>query len=94
MAMAETVRARAEELRARVKTRIEELRGQQGGILMGQLGLPIISEIRAKGLAATARERLEKLRLGGFLGQRAERGTVTETKPTVAVALVGRRGEL
>lgn len=102
MAMAETVRARAEELRSRVMTRLAELRGQTGGVLGGQFGGqmqilkgPLISEIRAKGVVATARERLEKLRAGGPVlgGQKAERGTVTETKPA-AVALVAKRGEL
>ncbi len=71
MAMAETVRARFEELRTRIRTRLEELRGQSGsgaGVspLAGQR-LPIISEIRAKGLATIARERLEKIRAGGIL---------------------------
>jgi len=73
--MAETIRAKAEELRTRIRTRVEEIRGgggssSSGGILGGSpeiLKGPLVTEIRAKGLIATARARVEKVRAGGRL---------------------------
>lgn len=70
MAMAETIRAKAEEFRTRVRTRIEEIRGggsSSSGILgnPGILKGPLATEIREKGLIATARARIERVRGGG-----------------------------
>jgi len=79
LTMAENIRAKAEELRTRVRTRIEEIRG--GGSspghspLLGNLVfggsspelLPkgsLISDIREKGLLATVRARIEEFRGG------------------------------
>lgn len=65
-----TVRARAEELRTRVMSRIEELRGGSSSssspLLKGEiLKGPLATEIRERGLVATARARIEKVRAGG-----------------------------
>jgi len=72
--MAENIRAKAEEFRTKIRTRIEEIRGggssSSGGLLGGNpeiLKGPLVTEIRAKGLMATARTRIEKLRGGGGL---------------------------
>jgi len=75
MPMGETVRAKAEEIRTKVRTRIEEIRG--GGSsssghspLLGKLELakgPLVTEIREKGIMATAKARIEKIRGGGGL---------------------------
>jgi len=106
MAMAETVRARAEELRTRVRTRIEEMRGggssSSGGILgnPGILKGPLATEIREKGVMATARARIEKIRGGGsILGESspegAKRGTIEETSKTPSPpTAVAKRGAL
>jgi hypothetical protein len=77
MAMAPDIRARAEELRAKVRSRIEELRGGASSSghspLLGKLELakmakgPLVTEIREKGVIATARARVEKVRGGGGL---------------------------
>jgi len=73
MPMGETVRAKAEELRTKVRTRLEEIRGGSSSghsPLIGKLGLakgPLATEVREKGLMATARARIEKLRGGGGL---------------------------
>jgi hypothetical protein len=104
MAMAETVRARAEELRTRVRTRVEEIRGgsssSSGGILgnPGVLKSPLATEIREKGVMATARARIEKIRGGGsILGspEGAKRGTIEETSKTPSPpTAVAKRGAL
>jgi len=104
MAMAETVRARAEELRTRVRTRVEEIRGgsssSSGGILgnPGVLKGPLAIEIREKGVVATARARIEKIRGGGsILGspEGAKRGTIEETSKTqTSPTAVAKRGAL
>lgn len=73
MAMTENVRAKAEEFRTKIRTRVEEMRGggsshSSGGILGGNpqiLKGPLVAEIREKGLMATARARIEKVRGGG-----------------------------
>jgi len=104
MAMAETVRARAEELRTRVRTRVEEIRGgsSSGGVLgnPGILKGPLATEIREKGVMATARARIEKIRGGGsILGESspegAKRGTIEETSKTPSPPTsVAKRGAL
>jgi len=76
MAMAENVRAKAEEFRTKIRTRIEEIRSggssSEHSPLIGKLGLakgPLVTEIKEKGVLATARARLEKIRgAGGILG--------------------------
>jgi len=73
LAMAENVRVKAEEFRTKIRSRLEEIRGggsshSSGGILGGNpeiLKGPLVTEIRAKGLVATARSRIEKFRGGG-----------------------------
>jgi len=74
MAMAESVRAKAEEFRTRVRTRVEEIRGggssSEHSPILGKLGImkgPLVSEMREKGVMATARERISKFRGGGSL---------------------------
>jgi len=92
MAMGETVKAKAEELRTKIRTRIEEIRGggssSEHSPLLGKLGIakgPLVAEVREKGLMATARTRIEKLRgggglLGGLLG-----GSSTNIAEKIAV---------
>jgi hypothetical protein len=99
MAMAETVRARAEELRTRVRTRIEEIRGggssSSGGILgnPGILKGPLAAEIKEKGVMATARGRIEKIRGGApLLGGSKEEATVAVEKDTGALKI--QRGKV
>ena len=71
MAMAESVRAKAEEFRTRIRTRVEEIRGGHSSPenpILGKLGImkgPLVAEIREKGVMATARARIEKVRGGG-----------------------------
>jgi len=100
MAMAENVRAKAEELRTRVRTRIEEIRGggsshSSGGILGGSpefLKGPLVTEIREKGLITTARARIEKVRVGGrLLGGEGSPEKVAVEKDTGAIKLQRRR---
>jgi len=69
MPLGETVRAKAEEIRTKFRTRIEEIRGggasSEHSPLLGNLGVakgPLVTEVREKGLMATVRERIEKLR--------------------------------
>jgi len=104
MAMAENVRAKAEEIRTKVRTRIEEIRG--GGSsssespILGKLGIvkgpltkgPLVTEIREKGVVATARERIAKFRGGGgsLLGESSPEKVAVE-KDTGAIKLQRRR---
>jgi len=73
MSMGENVRAKAEELKTKIRTRIEEMRGggsSSSGGLLGNPGIlkgPLVAEIREKGLMATAKARVEKFRGGGGL---------------------------
>jgi len=69
MSMIENIRARLEEVRTSVQTRMSQLRGGgggqllQGGIFSGQLLQgPIISEIREKGPMAVLEERFPKVK--------------------------------
>jgi len=69
MPLGETVRAKAEEVRTKIRTRIEEFRGgaasSEHSPLIGKLGVakgPLATEVRAKGLVATVRARIEELR--------------------------------
>jgi len=91
LSMVETVKARAEEIRGRVKTRITEIRGGKaseglfsspeilkGGALKGALA----TEIREKGLIAAARDRMGKLRVGKGLGSMF----TSETSPSSPAA--------
>jgi len=66
--MAENIRSKVEEMRTRILSRVEEIRG--GGSspghspLLGNLGImkgPLAADIREKGLIVAARERLGKL---------------------------------
>jgi len=95
--MAENIRAKAEEIRTRVRSRIEELRGASSpehSPILGKLGImkgPLATEIREKGLMATARARIEKVRGGGgLLGQSSPEKVAVE-KDTGALKLQRRR---
>jgi len=98
MPMGETVRAKAEELRTKFRTRIEEIRG--GGSssghspLLGNLGItkgPLVAEVREKGVITTARERLSKIRGGApILGAGATEKVAVE-KDTGALKIQRRR---
>jgi len=95
MSMIENIRARLEEVRTSVQTRLSQLRGGGGGQLLqggisGQLLQgPIISEIREKGPMAVLEERFPKVkeirekgimsRLRGTLSPQA--GTATTPSP-------------
>jgi len=106
MSMAENIRTKAEEIKGKVRTRIEELRtGASTGHspLLGGLGLgkgtlmkgPLVTEIKEKGVMATARARIEKIRGGG--GLLAGSSSSIAEKPTVekdAGALKQYRGKL
>lgn len=91
--MAENVRAKAEELRTRVRTRIEEIRGgassSEHSPILGKLGLvkgPLATEIREKGLMATARARIEQIRGGGgLLGESSPEKVAVERDTGVKV---------
>jgi len=96
--MAESVRAKAEEVRTKIRTRIEEIRG--GGSsssespIIGKLGImkgPLVTEIREKGLVATARARIEKVRGGGALLGGGSPEKVAVEKDTGAIKLQRRR---
>jgi len=98
VAMAESVRAKAEEFRTRVKTRIEELRGgsssSEHSPILGKLGImkgPLVTEIRETGLMATARARIEKIRGGGTLLGGGSPEKVAVEKDTGAIKLQRRR---
>jgi len=90
MVSPERVRARAEEFRTKVRSRIEEIRG--GGSSPEHspiLGLelvkgPLVAEIREKGVIAAARARAEKFRAGGVLGGGAREEVAVE-KDTGAI---------
>jgi len=73
LAMAENVKAKVEEIRTKIRSRVEEIRGAgilrgggSSGILSGNPGflkqLPALTEVREKGLMATARARMERFR--------------------------------
>jgi len=69
--MIETVKSKAEEFRNRVKTRIEEIRGgrSSGSLLSSPADVlkgPLITELKEKGVIATAKARVAKLRAGGL----------------------------
>jgi len=76
MAMAENVKAKAEELRTKIRSRIEEIRGgaasSEHSPILGKLELakgPLVTELKEKGILATAKARFEKVRgAGGILG--------------------------
>jgi len=99
MAMGETIRAKAEDLKTRVRTRIEEIRGgsssSSGGILSGNPAIlkgPLATEIKAKGLMATARTRLEKFRGGGgLLGSSTSIGEKVAVEKDTGALKVQRR---
>jgi len=99
VAMAETVKAKAEEIRTKIRTRIEEIRGGAGSSghspIFGKLELakgPLVTEIREKGMVATARERIAKFRGGGgsLLGESSPEKVAVE-KDTGAIKLQRRR---
>jgi len=99
MVSPEQIRARAEELRTKIRSRIEELRGGASSpghspLLGGKLELakgPLVTEIREKGVIATARARAEKFRAGGILGGGAREEVAVE-KDTGALKF--QRGRL
>lgn len=75
MVVPEQIKARAEELRTKIRSRIEELRGGASSPghspLIGKLELakgPLVTELREKGLLATARARFERFRGGTSSG--------------------------
>lgn len=88
----ENIRAKAEEFRTRIKTRVEGLRGG-GGTRSGILGNfssfsspelmkgPLLTEIREKGVLATARSRMEKMRGAAPASAAQGRGEETITPP-------------
>jgi len=94
---AENIRAKAEEFRTRVRTRIEEIRGGHSSPenpILGKLGImkgPLATEIREKGLMATARARIEKVRGGGGLLGESSPEKVAVEKDTGAIKLQRRR---
>jgi len=97
MAMAESVRAKAEEFRTRIRTKVEEIRGGHSSPenpILGKLGImkgPLVTEIREKGLVATARARIEKVRGGGALLGGGSPEKVAVEKDTGAIKLQRRR---
>jgi len=98
MAMAESFRAKAEEFRTKIRTRVEEIRGggasSEHSPLIGKLGVlkgPLALEIREKGLMATARARIEKVRGGGGLLGESSPEKVAVEKDTGAIKLQRRR---
>jgi len=72
--MLENVRTKAEDFRSRIQTRVAELRGGGAGAKGGLFSSPdvlkgaLATEIREKGVIATARERVTKFRGGKGLG--------------------------
>jgi len=98
MAMGENIRAKAEELRTRVRSRIEEIRGgassSEHSPILGKLEIakgPLVTEIREKGLMTTARARIEKIRAGGRLLGESSPEKVAVEKDTGAIKLQRRR---
>jgi len=95
--MAESIRAKAEEVRTRVRSRIEEIRGgasSEHSPILGKLELakgPLVAEIREKGLMATARARIERVRGGGGLLGGSSPEKVAVEKDTGAIKLQRRR---
>jgi len=78
MAMAESVRAKAEEFRSKIRSRVEEIRAgsssSEHSPLLGKMGLlkgggllkgTLVTDIREKGLLTTARAKIETVRGGG-----------------------------
>jgi len=72
MAMAESVRAKAEEFRTKIRSRVEEIRtgssSSEHSPLIGKLGLmkgTLITDLKEKGVLATARAKIETIRGGG-----------------------------
>jgi len=76
MSLAEQVRSRVEEIRTRVRSRVEAIRGGTlggsilrgssetsvlGGNILGQ-GLPVVKEIREKGAISVLQERFPRLK--------------------------------
>jgi len=98
LAMAESVRAKAEEVRTKIRSRIEEIRGggssSEHSALLGKLGImkgPLVTEIKEKGLMATARSRIERVRGGGGLLGESSPEKVAVEKDTGAIKLQRRR---
>jgi len=97
--MAETIRAKTEEYRTKIRTRIEEIRGGSSSPssghspLLGNLGLAkgtLATEVREKGLIATARARITSIRGGGGLFGKATEKAAVE-KDTGALKVQRRR---
>jgi len=102
MAMAENVRAKAEEFRTKIRSRVEEIRtgssSSEHSPLIGNLGLmkgTLITDLKEKGVLATARAKIESIRGGGsILGHSSPK---IGEKPTVEKdtgALKQYRGKL
>jgi len=102
--MVENVKAKAEELRTKVRTRVEELRGgsssPEHSPILGKLGVmkgplttgPLATEIREKGVIATARARIEKVRGGGgLLGSSTSIGEKVAVEKDTGALKVQRR---
>jgi len=94
MSMADGVKAKAEEFRAKIRSRVEEIRtgssSSEHSPLIGKLGLmkggglmkgELMTGLREKGVLATVREKIEAVRGGGgILGHSSS--SIAE-KPTV-----------
>jgi len=78
MPVAENLKLKAEELRTKVKSRIEEIRtgtsGSEHSPLIGKLGIlkegglmkgTLMTDLKEKGVLATARAKIESIRGGG-----------------------------
>jgi len=106
MSVLENIRSRVEEMRSNIQTRLSELRGGegiallQGGVLSGQSSgqLPLISEIREKGLLTVLEEkfpRIKEVRERGIGALRPQTGPSTaRTSPATQSAPVVEEKEL
>jgi hypothetical protein len=99
MSLAEQVRSRVEEMRTRVRSRVEAIRGGGGAVggsilsgnLLGQarLEFPKIKEIREKGPVAVLQERfprLKEIRAGGLL--KPEKTVSTQAVETAKTSVI------
>jgi hypothetical protein len=76
MVSIENIRARATDIREKVRSRVEELRtgasSSSHSPILGKLeigkNIPLAAEIKEKGVVTAARERIAKVRGGGLLG--------------------------
>jgi len=90
--MAMDIRAKAEEYRTKIRSRIEEIRtgteSSEHSPLIGKLGImkggglmkgTLITGLKEKGVLTTAREKIEEIRGGGgILGGRSSSSSIAE----------------